>query len=363
MNENDNVTVDGSDYLGNIEYQVDRYFDCDLTYEPVEQKYLYRVHNSEGYVSTFGINSSYGPVYNYYRKDHPGNNREVWSASYKWGSATRPAATNQITQYYPSGLPWKYNTGDNPGSQPYKCNGKEFVEMHGYDTYDFGHRGFYAATDRFTTIDWKAEETYEVYPYSYARNNPVRYRDENGDGFNDLVKGFVNAVTDNTTLGITDQSGTASYDDADDYNTGQAIGNVASVILGGLETIAGGGTAAGGGALAVVGIGTVVAIPVGAAVATGGAAMMAHGTMMMSKGPKNLVVDAKMSQEKKATKTDRQAKREAQTERGKSRTGNSNQGTRGSHSSMSGGNKGDKHSNDEARRAKEQKKADEKYRK
>jgi RHS repeat-associated protein len=255
-------------YAGNFEYH--QFKDSHDDYY-----ILARINNTEGYVTSLT-----SPSYNYYRKDHVGNNREVWKAVAN--------ATIQRTQYYPSGLPIEFNNGDNPGWQPYKYGGKEFVEMHGLDEYDFGHRGFYVATGRFTTIDWKAEETYEVSPYSYACNNPVRFRDENGDGLNDLVKGFVNAVTDNTTMGITDQSGTASYDDADDYNTGQAIGNVASVILGGLETIAGGGTAAGGSALAVVGSGTGVAIPVGVAAVTEGATMMAHGTMMMAKGVSNL---------------------------------------------------------------------------
>ncbi|MEA4937832.1 MAG: hypothetical protein VB102_14530, partial [Paludibacter sp.] len=137
--------------------------------------------NPEGYVSTFGINSSYGPAYNYYRKDHLGNNREVWNASYKWGSATRPAATNQITQYYPSGLPWASNAGDNPGTQPYKFNGCEFIEMHGYDVTDLGNRGVHHATNRFTTMDRFCEKFPWQSPYVFAGNNPVNYMDLKGD--------------------------------------------------------------------------------------------------------------------------------------------------------------------------------------
>ena len=180
VNENDNVTVDGTDYLGNIEYQVYRYFDWDLTYEPVEQKYLWRVHNPEGYVSNFSLGSLYGPAYNYYRKDHLGNNREVWNASYKWGSATRPAATSQITQYYPSGLPWKSNSGDNPGSQPYKYGGKEFAEMHGLDEYDSEARWYYPAIMRTTTMDPLAEKYYDISPYAWCGNNPVNRIDPDG---------------------------------------------------------------------------------------------------------------------------------------------------------------------------------------
>jgi hypothetical protein len=39
-----------------------------------------------------------------------GNNHEVWDAT--------SSTTVQRTQYYPSGLPWKSNSGDNPGWQP-----------------------------------------------------------------------------------------------------------------------------------------------------------------------------------------------------------------------------------------------------
>jgi len=187
VNENDNVTVDGTDYVGNIEYEIYRYFDWDLTFEPAELKYLWRVHNPEGYVSTFSLGSLYGPVYNYYRKDHLGNNCEVWSASYKWGSATRPAATSQITQYYPSGLPWKSNSGDNPGSQPYKYGGKEFVEMHGYDSYDYGARVMYPAIGpRFMSVDPLCEKYCWISPYAYCLSNPVKYVDPDGREIVDL---------------------------------------------------------------------------------------------------------------------------------------------------------------------------------
>ena len=73
--------------------------------------------------------------YCYNRKDHLGNIREVWQASNK--------RTIQRTQYYPSGLPWA--EGLNPKEQPYKYNGKEWVEMHGLDEYDSEARWFYPA--------------------------------------------------------------------------------------------------------------------------------------------------------------------------------------------------------------------------
>jgi RHS repeat-associated protein len=178
VNENDNVTVDGMDYIGNIEYQIYRYFDWDVTFEPAELKYIFRVHNPEGFAKN--TTTTNGPIYSYYRKDHLGNNREVWRASYTWGSTTHPAATVQRTQYYPSGLPWKSNSGDNPGSQPYKYGGKEFVEMHGLDEYDSDARWYYPAIMRTTTMDPLAEKYYDISPYAWCGNNPVRFVDPDG---------------------------------------------------------------------------------------------------------------------------------------------------------------------------------------
>lgn len=40
----------------------------------------------------------------------------------------------QRIQYYPSGLPW--GEAMYPSEQPWKYNGKEFIEMHGLDEYD-----------------------------------------------------------------------------------------------------------------------------------------------------------------------------------------------------------------------------------
>ena len=74
---------------------------------------LNRVHNTEGYV--YNLLKQYGAMYCYNRKDHLGNIREVWRAAGYISSGTE-----QYTQYYPSGVPWASNTGDNPGTQPYK---------------------------------------------------------------------------------------------------------------------------------------------------------------------------------------------------------------------------------------------------
>ena len=91
-----------------------------------------------------------------------------------------PASVVQYTQYFPSGLPWESNSGDNPGLQHKKYNGKEFIEMNGYDTYDYGARGYYPAIGRFTTMDPLCEKYYSISPYAYCAGNPVNRIDPDG---------------------------------------------------------------------------------------------------------------------------------------------------------------------------------------
>jgi len=150
----DIIEAEGTHYIDNFEYL----FDIQDESENITDT---RIHNAEGYVEN-------GNWY-YFRKDHIGNNREVWNAT--------TGATVQKTDYYPSGLP--LNTGGTLGAdlQPYKHTGKEFIEMGGYDVYDLGFRTYYPAIGRFTTIDPLAESTYSQSPYVYAANNPVRYID------------------------------------------------------------------------------------------------------------------------------------------------------------------------------------------
>jgi len=76
-----------------------------------------------------------------------------------------------------------------------------------------------------------------------------------------------------------------SYNNAGDYNRGQDIGDGLSVIVGGIEALAGGGTAAGGVGVTVTtgGVASLVGVPAAAA----GTAMMGHGVMMGTKGAQN----------------------------------------------------------------------------
>ncbi len=118
------------------------------------------VFNSEGY---FRYSDDGGYSSFYYIRDHLGSIRETYSYDVDSGRQCV-----QRMQYYPSGLPWDSNY--NASEQPYKYNGKEFVEMSGLDTYDYGFRGYTPSFARFTTMDVLMEKEYGFTPYSYAKN-------------------------------------------------------------------------------------------------------------------------------------------------------------------------------------------------
>ncbi|MFA5044313.1 MAG: RHS repeat-associated core domain-containing protein [Paludibacter sp.] len=162
-----NYTYSGTAYLGNVEYNIAKVATTVSGMTTYRDAYtLSRLYNPEGYAE-----NPVNPNYYYYRKDHLGNNREVWLANTN--------TTVQQTQYYPSGLPWE--TGLNPSQQQRKYNGKEFLEMHGWDSYDYGARIMYPAIGGgFMSIDPLCEKYYWISPYTYCMNNPVKYVDPDG---------------------------------------------------------------------------------------------------------------------------------------------------------------------------------------
>lgn len=122
------------------------------------------VHNPEGYTHFDIADGKFtNPQQYYFRRDHLGSNVAVWNA-------TRDT-TVQRTWYYAGGTPMSNSIGQS--AQSYKYNGKEFVEIFGNNTYDYGFRGYHAITGRFTTMDPLAEKFYDISPYAYCGGNPV----------------------------------------------------------------------------------------------------------------------------------------------------------------------------------------------
>ena len=131
----------------------------------------------------------------YYIKDLLGNIRET----YKIPNAGTKECVQRM-QYYPSGLPWAESAG--ASEQPWKYNGKEFVEMHGLDEYDSKARWYYPAICRTTTMDPLAEDYYRISPYVWCENNPIRYLDLTGKSTHINEDGDVVAVYDDNDLNI-----------------------------------------------------------------------------------------------------------------------------------------------------------------
>lgn len=139
--EADSIEYLVTEYTGNIEKL---YSKRDTTI---------RIHNAIGYYSD--------STYYHYIKDHLGNVCAVINSE-------RDSVV-QSTMYYASGVPMAHSLARD--EQPYLYNGKELVEAHGLNTYDYGFRGYYATIGRFTSIDPLAEQTPWQSPYAYAGNN------------------------------------------------------------------------------------------------------------------------------------------------------------------------------------------------
>ena len=112
------------------------------------------------------------PLHSTTNSYHLGNNDEVVDAK---------GVVQQVTNYYPFGAPYADASATlNPSLQAYKYNGKEFDNMHGLNTYDYGARQYNPITARWDRIDPLCEKFYNVSPYNYCVNNPVNIIDPNG---------------------------------------------------------------------------------------------------------------------------------------------------------------------------------------
>ena len=112
----------------------------------------------------------YSLRFRYFNRDHLGNVREVVSET---------GEVKQVNAYYPFGTPI-HALGTNESQQRYKYNGKEFDELHGLNTYDYGARQYAPLLPLWDRVDPLAEKYYGVSPYAYCANNPVTFVDPDG---------------------------------------------------------------------------------------------------------------------------------------------------------------------------------------
>ena len=102
------------------------------------------------------------------------------------------------------------------GKQPYLYNGKELLEAHGLNTYDYGFRGYYAPIGRFTSIDPLAEQTPWQSPYVYANNNFINNIDWMGlSGMNFTTPHFIVVDLGGNVIGGIDDNDHNIYIDLD----------------------------------------------------------------------------------------------------------------------------------------------------
>lgn len=67
------------------------------------------------------------------------------------------------------------------GLYKYKYNGKELQDELGLNVYAYGWRDYDPAIGRFLKMDRFSEKYYDVNPYQYCVNNPIRFIDIKGD--------------------------------------------------------------------------------------------------------------------------------------------------------------------------------------
>ncbi|HMM04986.1 MULTISPECIES: RHS repeat-associated core domain-containing protein [unclassified Dysgonomonas] len=156
-----NATNDGladyknTDYAGNII--------CETVKSGSTITNKTRILVSGGYIE--------GGVYYYYLTDHLGNNRVVANAS---------GTVIQRNHYYPFGMSFADTPLAEQGKQPYKYNGKELDQMHQLNLYDNLARLYDPVIPRTPTPDPHAEKYYNLSPYSWIGNNPMRVIDPLG---------------------------------------------------------------------------------------------------------------------------------------------------------------------------------------
>lgn len=119
-------------------------------------------------------------VYEYDIQDQAGSPR----VSFRENTATGQPEIVSKQDYDPFGLPLKGIDYQSPNidtlSKKYFFNGKEYLVTFGLKMYDYGMRTYNPRLGRYYQIDPKASLMPSWSPYSFSFDNPIRYRDYDG---------------------------------------------------------------------------------------------------------------------------------------------------------------------------------------
>ena len=131
---------------------------------------LSRLETPGGYVSLRNDTTGEKRIRGYYYiKDYLGSVR--LTCDYETGEVL------QSMEYLPSGAIFRRTCYD---IQNRRFCGKEELSMHGFNMYDSGARLQCTLVPRFSTMDPLLEKYYDISPYVYCANNPVRFIDPTG---------------------------------------------------------------------------------------------------------------------------------------------------------------------------------------
>jgi len=122
-----------------------------------------------------GTNAAPVWEWNYDLTDHLGNVRVIF----------KPNATNngvvqvEYANYFPFGMRMLSPYSSFSGNK-YLYNGKEYQADFGLNCYDYGARFYDATLGRWNSVDPLAEKSRRWSPYTYGKDNPIRFVDPDG---------------------------------------------------------------------------------------------------------------------------------------------------------------------------------------
>lgn len=144
----------------------------------------------------------------YFLTDHLGSVRVVFEVK---DSNSQSTKILQVDDFYPFGRTIEENHFHEQQPLLFRLySSKELIQSSELEWYDFGARMFDVRTCRWMTPDSLADKYVSVSPYSFVANNPIKYRELDGNGFclawNDNCESFAsigwNWVRETVTDGV-----------------------------------------------------------------------------------------------------------------------------------------------------------------